>query len=69
MRKFISIAPLLILGSIDRLREFYGNLKYITARFNDCTIAVSEVKGRIIFLILDKYDIRLLENIRETTSL
>jgi hypothetical protein len=68
MRKFVSIAPLLILGSVDRLCEFYGNLKYITARFNDRTIAVYEVNGRIIFVILDKYDVRLLENIHETIT-
>jgi hypothetical protein len=68
MRKFISIAPFLMLGSVDRLREFYGNLKYITARFNDRTIALYEINGRIIFLILDKYDVRLLETIRETIT-
>ncbi|HYW00382.1 MAG TPA: hypothetical protein VE862_02870 [Candidatus Acidoferrum sp.] len=68
MRKFVSISPFLMLGSIDRLREFYGNVNYIIARFNDRTAALYEANGCIVFLILDKYDIRLVEKIRETLA-
>ncbi len=68
MRKFVSISPFLMLGSIDRLREFYGNVNYIIARFSDRTVAIYEANGHIVFLILDKYDIRVLEKIRETLA-
>jgi len=66
MRKFVSLTPLIILGSVDRLREFYGNVSYVTARLSDHMIAFFEVEGQIIFLILDTSDFERVERIRET---
>jgi hypothetical protein len=66
MRKFVSLTPLIILGSVDRLREFYGNVNFVTARLGDHIIAFFEVKDQIIFLILGTSDFERIERIRDT---
>jgi hypothetical protein len=52
-KDFIAINPLIMLGALERLRPFYGNVNYITARLNECLLIVVEANTRHFVLILD----------------
>ena len=65
MRKFVSLTPLIILGSVDRLREFYGDVNFVMAKLSGHSIVFFEAKDRIIFLILGTPDFQRVESIRQ----
>ena len=53
MKDFISIGPLIMLGAVERLRPFYGGVKYIATRLKECLLIVYETANRYVVLILE----------------
>lgn len=52
-KDFISISPLIMLGALERLRPFYGNVNYIAARLKECLLIVFQASNRHFVLILE----------------
>jgi hypothetical protein len=52
-KDFTSISPLIMLGALERLRPFYGNVNYIAARLEEGFLIVFEATNRHFVLILE----------------
>jgi hypothetical protein len=56
MKEFVSISPLVMLGTVGRLREVFGNATYLMVKFEGQLVAICEVKNLIVLFVLDGTD-------------
>ena len=52
-KDFIAISPLIMLGTLERLRPFYGDVSYIAARLKECLLIVFQASNRHFVLVLE----------------
>lgn len=63
MKQFASISPLVMLGTVDRLSEVFGNAAYLMVRFEEQVVAICEVENLVALFVLDGTDASLVDKI------